>query len=720
MQHYTNSVIAFNGDRVANATITVTDLFGNAVTIYQDFAGTTPLASTTTNNNGEFDFYIPAGRYNITASGVGISGYTINDEFIGIADSSVSPFTQSGTGAVTRTAQNKMRESVSVKDFGAVGDGVTDDTAAFNKLFAYANTQTNGIEIKIPAGIYVFTSQPTTINKSVILTGDGQISTRLLFKNCGGVKFDLSATGVNAEFNSCGINNLSVLTDSTGYVGISFKGDHLGSPHQESLGIRNVNVTSNLSYAAIPTSAEWSTGIYIEYSDQVTIENSHIQGSILNQSYAVSATSKGIVFNSCMIPKVINCNIYFVGDGVCVNGQSEGAAFSENTIVSVMRGIVFESLVAPCNNHVICNSHVSAISKGIYFQTGTDNPEACYISNIFALEFDPQSSKPTYTAFDLGFRLSSVINCTIQSNVATTPIRIGINVDANANTFNNICFYLSTTLFNVTSVPAVTQYVYAFNCVSYTSGATKVAGTTSSFISTGIYLGDANVIRSTALAYSFVDSSGNEMMQLNGTKCLLGNNTASNRFIDFKSNIGGSSVYDSRILSSGGSGATNGGGSINITSSQVVSSGPVLPSTDNSITLGAAANRWSVVYAGAGTINTSDERAKEQIESLSDAETLVAITLKGMIKKFKFKDAVAEKGDAARIHVGVVAQEVAQVFIDNGLNPNDYALFCYDEWDETLEVINDEDGTVITPYRPAGNRYGIRYEQLLAFIISAI
>ena len=45
-------------------------------------------------------------------------------------------FTQSGTGAVKRTVENKLKDTVSVKDFGAVGDGVTDDTAAFNAMFA--------------------------------------------------------------------------------------------------------------------------------------------------------------------------------------------------------------------------------------------------------------------------------------------------------------------------------------------------------------------------------------------------------------------------------------------------------------------------------------------------------------------------------------------------------------------------------------------------------
>lgn len=58
-------------------------------------------------------------------------------------------FLQAGTGAVARTAQDKMRDIVSVKDFGAVGDGVTDDTAAFNAAITASNS------VYAPPGVYL-------------------------------------------------------------------------------------------------------------------------------------------------------------------------------------------------------------------------------------------------------------------------------------------------------------------------------------------------------------------------------------------------------------------------------------------------------------------------------------------------------------------------------------------------------------------------------------
>ena len=164
---------------------------------------------------------------------------------------------------------------------------------------------------------------------------------------------------------------------------------------------------------------------------------------------------------------------------------------------------------------------------------------------------------------------------------------------------------------------------------------------------------------------------------------------------------------------------TTGTGTIPEERLRITSAGIVHPGADNTQALGTASLRWSVVYAGTGTINTSDEREKQQISALDDAERRVAVALKGLVKKYKYNDAVAIKGPDARIHVGVIAQEVVAAFAAEGLDATRYALLCHDTWEAEPEELDDE-GHVTSPGREAGERYGVRYDELLAFMIAAL
>jgi hypothetical protein len=64
-----------------------------------------------------------------------------------------------GLSSVARSAEDKMRDFVSVKDFGAVGDGVTDDTAAIHAAFDYIKNAFYGGGLIFPSGIYLTKSQ---------------------------------------------------------------------------------------------------------------------------------------------------------------------------------------------------------------------------------------------------------------------------------------------------------------------------------------------------------------------------------------------------------------------------------------------------------------------------------------------------------------------------------------------------------------------------------
>jgi len=76
----------------------------------------------------------------------------------------VPKFQQTGTSAVNRAFTLKLKDYVSVTDFGALGDNATDDTTAFNNAIA------TGKQVYVPAGTYLINA---TINNATIIYGDG-------------------------------------------------------------------------------------------------------------------------------------------------------------------------------------------------------------------------------------------------------------------------------------------------------------------------------------------------------------------------------------------------------------------------------------------------------------------------------------------------------------------------------------------------------------------
>lgn len=136
--------------------------------IYSDNSGT-PLANPfTATSLGTWFFYASDGRYDAQLSSAGIpTPFTLGDW------NPIGYRVQTGTGAVNRDYGDKLYENVSVKDFGAIGNGVADDTASIQGAL---NSVSPGGSVYVPPGNYRI-SAPLTLSTALTIYGANEAGT---------------------------------------------------------------------------------------------------------------------------------------------------------------------------------------------------------------------------------------------------------------------------------------------------------------------------------------------------------------------------------------------------------------------------------------------------------------------------------------------------------------------------------------------------------------
>jgi hypothetical protein len=201
---------------------------------------------------------------NVKISGLPAASTLTGAELVPIVQSGVTsqttlaamPYVPSGTGAVTTTVQAKLRQTVSVKDFGAVGDGVTNDTAAWTAFISYCST--NGKIGYVPSGTYMIDSFSfTTSNTGLHLIGDTYNPQASSF-GCSSTIIKLrSASSSFVTFDGCW---------NTSFNFISFDGGYFANNVMSFLGTSgHTTFNNNFNYCAI-YGATPTTGIVLNYS----------------------------------------------------------------------------------------------------------------------------------------------------------------------------------------------------------------------------------------------------------------------------------------------------------------------------------------------------------------------------------------------------------------------------------------------------------------------
>jgi hypothetical protein len=210
---------------------------------------------------------------------IGLQGNTGATGATGNVTLSGLSFTQSGSGAVARTIDNKLKDVFSVKDFGAVGDGITDDRAAIQAALG-AMFGLSGISsgtIYFPYGRYKINAalgyEP--VNKDIKLLGDNAT-----------IQWG-SATGagmLTLNGNTNYIHIEGIIFDANNTNSRIFQ-SYSGTQSTARIFINNCQFLNTFATAALPA----SLGCYIEGGfESVTLTNSLFK-NILRSSTPIAS-----------------------------------------------------------------------------------------------------------------------------------------------------------------------------------------------------------------------------------------------------------------------------------------------------------------------------------------------------------------------------------------------------------------------------------------------
>lgn len=213
------------------------------------------------------------------------------------ASSASLAFLQAGTGAVARYAQDKMRDVVSVMDFGAKGDGATDDTSAIQAALNSAAKQ-----VVFPAGgTFLINGGITVTTTAQKITAYGAT---IKLKNSASTKWLMQSTATDVVFSGGTWDGNKANGNATGSTYNSFCiglfGDRSTCQDIDSINTYGIGIKGFANYLSILNNRIRNTtqyGIYLDGSVSVSNTGNRAIGNTIDMSEG-GLIGQGILFTA--------------------------------------------------------------------------------------------------------------------------------------------------------------------------------------------------------------------------------------------------------------------------------------------------------------------------------------------------------------------------------------------------------------------------------------
>jgi hypothetical protein len=279
----------------------------------------------------------------ITATNVqGAIDQTV-DTFASSSGSSLVGYNEGNTGAVNRTVQSRLQDFVSVKDFGAAGDGTTNDYTAITNAFA------TGKSVYFPVGTYL-TGSPLNLPQNVVIWGEGNLS---VITGSGNMSVIQSIGTSGSHTNGTIVKNLTIsrtggvtgsplyqpvtltFADNCKFQNVTFTSTGTYSGSFIAMGCSNLEVTDcyfnavgcNITSSDGTSAGTWSSntvlrncrmagagqGFDIYYTTNTLVEGCIASGSTSTYGcgFIVEYQNTGVTFTDCVAYGHVRSGFYY-------------------------------------------------------------------------------------------------------------------------------------------------------------------------------------------------------------------------------------------------------------------------------------------------------------------------------------------------------------------------------------------------------------------------